>query len=516
MPTILAPNGRPARRELALTRGSEVSASYSGYGLYNTPRNSGQADYYRPRRYQGARGDVITEGDWLELLDYSRQLYAQLGNLGGAIIQKNLYAVGDAWKPQFYGSDQAWGEAVEEWLKEQFYPMADVRGPAFDFVTNLFLDGLAMDVDGDSLMVLTESERGFPQLKYYPAHRIGGWQSSGEVKDGPYRGAMMRNGVIFNRDGRAIAYRVKGEEGGPDVDISAVNAQFLFEPEWQHQGRGIPRVGRTLLDWFDVQDIDVFLKRGVKLDASQGLLHYTETGTADTAESAISDNDSASEDTDLKIQRREGGEILYMKAGSGEKIESFSSDRPHPNTEAFIARLERRGLLAVGWFYELIDPSKIGGASVRLIQDQARASVAARQKTIRKRAKRAVIYAVAKAMKNRLIPRNDGDWWKWNFETPAQLTVDAGYDRQADVDDLKMGLTTKAAVCAKFGRWHEDVAAQQDREFDALVTRAKAHAEKHGLPLEYVLDRLEQRSPNPAPIAGAAEVQPQKKEEEKP
>lgn len=499
-----------------MNAGPRVSASYSGYGLYNTPRNTGETDYYRPRRYQGGRGDVITEGDWRELLDYSRQLFAQLGNLGGAIVQKNLYAVGDAWKPQFYGSDRAWGERVEEWLTEQFYPMADVRGPAFDFVTNLFLDGLAMDVDGDSLMVFTESERGFPQVKYYPAHRIGGAQCSGEVKDGPYKGAMMRNGVIFNRDGRAIAYRIKGEEGGKDTDISAFNAQFLFEPEWQHQGRGIPRVGRTLLDWFDVQDIDVFLKRGVKLDASQGLLHYTETGTADTAETAISANDdTGSTDTDLRIQRREGGEILYMKAGAGEKLESFSSDRPHPNTEAFIARLERRGLLAVGWFYELIDPSKIGGASVRLIQDQARTSVRARQKTIRKRARRSVIYAVAKAMKNKLVPENDGDWWKWNFETPAQITVDAGYDRQADVEDLKLGNTSRAAVVAKYGGWWEDVDAQRDREFDALVTRAKVHAEKHGLPLEYVLDRLEQRSPNPAPIANAAKTQPQKTQEEK-
>ena len=113
-------------------------------------------------------------------------------------------------------------------------------------------------------------------------------------------------------------------------------------------------------------------------------------------------------------------------------------------------------------------------------------------------------------MKNGFIPRNDSDWWKFDFELPAQLTVDAGYDRQADVEDLKLGLTTKAAVGAKSGRWWEDTDAQRDREFDALLTRAKAHADKFGLPLEYVLDRLEQRNPNPATMAQETQQNTQK------
>ena len=506
---ILAPNGRPARSELAANFMPQPKAY--GYGLYATPQSTGTSDHYRLRaNFLGGGLERELNGyQWREILSYSRQLFAQLGNLGGAIVQKATYAVGEAWKPQYYGADRAWGERVEEWLAESFYPVADARGQGFDFVTNLFLDSIAQDVDGDAAMILTSSESGFPKVLFVSADRITG--NSAEIPDGPFKGAKLVNGCIIGGTGRVIGYRIQtGELKEEFQDYSTYNCQLLFEPEWQSQRRGIPRVGRVVLDWFDVQDIDAFLKRGVKLDASQGLLHYTESGTADTAATAISDNDAGATDTDLRIERREGGEILYLKANAGEKVESFASDRPHPNTEAFVARIERRGLLAVGWFYELIDPSKIGGASVRLIQDEARASIRYRQKTIRKRARRAVTYAVALGMKSGFIPRNDSDWWKFDFELPAQLTVDAGYDRQADVEDLKLGLTTKAAVGAKSGRWWEDTDAQRDREFDALLTRAKAHADKFGLPLEYVLDRLEQRNPNPATMAQETQQNTQK------
>lgn len=514
MTTILAPNGRPARRELAFNTPPQPKAY--GHSLYATPSSTGTSDHYRPRTYFGGGMERELNGyQWREMLGYSRQLFAQLGTLGGALVQKATYAVGEAWKPQYYGANRAWGEKVEEWLAESFYPVADVRGNGFDFATNLFLDSLALDVDGDAAMILTSSESGFPQVAFVPADRIFGDEP--ELKEGPFKGARLVNGCILSPQGRVIGYRIQSGDGQASfTDFSTYNCQLLFEPEWQSQRRGIPKIARVVLDWFDVQDINAFLKRGVKLDASQGLLHYTESGTADTAATAISDNEDTSTgaDTDLRIERREGGEILYLKAGVGEKIESFTGDRPHPNTEAFIGRLERAGLLAVGWFYELTDPSKIGGASVRLIQDQARASVRQRQKTIRKRAKRAVTYAIALAMKNKLIPRNDLDWWKFDFELPAQITVDAGYDRQADVEDLKLGLTTKATIAAKSGKWWEDTDAQRDREFDALLTRAKQHADKFNLPLDYVLDHLEQRNPNPAPLV-ATDPQPKQTQEDK-
>jgi len=478
-----------------------------GFGLFATPHSTGDSDHYRPR--PTIRPDLRAEfngWNWRELLSYSRQLFAQVGILSAGVLQKNLYAIGEAWKPQFYGgetdAERAWGERVEEWLVEQWYPTCDVRGPGFDFTTNLYLDGIALDVDGDSLMAFTQSETGWPQLAFYSADRVASGMTGSEVKGGPFDGARMVNGCILNRAGRVIGFNLTGDAANnePDTQLSAFNAQMLFEPEWRANSRGLPRIAKTLLDWFDVQDINTFLKRGVKLDASQGILHYNEEGAADTASDLVSEKPSGSTETDIRIEKREGGDILYLRANRGEKVESFMGQRPHPNVESFISRLERSGLLAVGWFRELIDPSQIGGASVRLIQDEARHSIRARQKSIRLRAKRAVTYAVAVAMKNKLIPRNDGAWWKWEFELPSEITVDAGYDRAADVEDLKLGLTTESAVNAKRGRWWEDTRAQRLREVRRTVTDAQALAAEFNIPLQSALDLLAQRSPNPTPI----------------
>lgn len=502
MQPILAPNGRPARRELAFNGVSEPKAY--GNALFATPRSTGTSDHYRQRNTINFGGNLeyqINGWQFMELRSASRQLFAQVAILFGAIQQKAMYAVGDAWQPQYYGSNKKWGQQVEEWLTESFFPVADARGSGGDFTTALHLYSLALDFDGDEAMILTESPSGFPQLYFLPADRIFG--DAAEITDGPFKGSALKHGCILNRDGRVIGYRVKtGQNNAEFQDFSTANCMLGFEPIFTGQRRGLPKVAPALLDWFDVQDINAFLKRGVKLDASQGVIHYTESGHGDTSSTEVGDNDDTdATDTDLRIESREGGEIRYMRAGIGEKIESFASERPHPNTEAFIERLERSGMRAIEWYLELTDPSALGGASVRLIQDGARATVRNRQRTLRKRFKRAVSYAVAKGMKSGFIPKNDADWWMFEPQLPGVLTVDEGYSRAADIDDLARGLTTKSRITAKNGGWWEDTDAQRDREFTAYLERCQAHHSAHPeIPLSWILEHLEMSSPNPPPF----------------
>jgi hypothetical protein len=448
------------------------------YGVYATPRNTNQQEYYRPRVWGIDLNKAIEDYDWNDLLQYSRQLFAQVGNLGWAISQKNLYAVGDAWKPQFQGENKEWGAEAEEWLKAVWMPNCDIRGGCFDFATNLLLTGIAMDVDGDDAMIPAIREDGFPVLKFVSAHQIKNCGDT-EVKGKGFDGARLCNGVIVGRHGEFMGIRIAGEEADEHTDIPAHQCQLLFEPDWRNVHRGVPRIGKALMDWFDVQDIDTFLKRGVKLDASIGLLHWTEGGEAESGTDIVmgrgTDGGNTNADpADVKFEKRLGGEVFYMRANKGEKIEGLKSDRPHPNSEAFIERVERRGLNAIGWFYELLDPSAIGGASVRMIQDQARHSIASRQKTLRKRAKRAVQFAIAQGMNIGAISRNDkgGDFLQWDFELPAMLTVDAGYDEDADRENLKIGTTTMAAVAQKKGKWWEDLRTQTRKENENLIENA--------------------------------------------
>lgn len=497
----------------------------SSWGLYPTPRYAGP-DNYRPRPFIGqttAKGGLSSYDRW-EILNYSQQLFTQLGNLGSAVLQKNSWSVGDGWDPQYTGTNTSWAEDVSAWLREQWYPMCNTRGEPFDFKTTLYLSGVAWDVDGDDLMVLTETDTGFPQISIIPSRRIGGQrQADGEVKGGAFDGAKLYDGVIFNRDGRAIGYRITNEDGEGYQDLSSFNAQLMFDPEWSDQARGIPLVARSILDWFDVQDIDTFLKRGVKLDSSQGIVHYNELGEATDASDTVAASEmtiggALSGDTrkdevipsrDLQMKPIAGGEYTYMRANSGEKIESFKSDRPHPNTEAFIQRLERRGLLAIGWFYDLLDLTSISGAPSRLLKDLAMQTIQKKQKYLKRRGLRALKYAIGKGMKTGKIPhyypdgRLAGDAFMWDFEMPGEISIDTGNDEAADRENMKMGTTNLSIICAKKGLGSFfKLTKQTQREilnWDKLAQEVVTATDGR-ITYEKAMEMFTQRTPNGTPM----------------
>lgn len=488
----------------AKTRSGLLVPSAYTTSLYQTPRNTYQDHRYRPRPYRELQ-DVrkqVTDYDRRELVDLSRQLVAGLGNISAAIAQKNEYAVGDSWKVQYTGkSDESWGQEMEEWINEIWYPNCDIRGQNYDFTTNLFLSGIAFDVDGDDLMVLAENlDTHFPLLQFLPTHRIGNGKQRDTIKSGKFAGAKVDQGVITDRTGRAIGYNVVNPETGTDQQISTFNCQLDYDPRWQTQNRGIPKSAGMTLDGLDVQDIDVFLKRGLKRATSVGLLHTNAEGQADTGQEFVDDAPTNSTNRGVKFEKINGGEDYYYTAGKGEGLNFLEYNNPTQNVEAYIARIERRMLLAIGWFYELLDPSKIGGASVRLIQDLARAIVRHQQKILRRRAKRAVRYAIAKGMKHGFISRNDDDWWRIDFEMPAVLTVDSGYDAQSDMNALHLGVMTEEAYHAKNGDTAKVVNDIKDRELARRIERAEAIAKKTGKAFEWVYQQLWSPSANPPQI----------------
>lgn len=481
---------------------------------YQTPRTTGDYNSYRPR-YPYAPQDIRkTVGDYdrSELVSFSRQLFSQLGNLSAAILQKNNRAVGESWRAQYTGKNDAWGEEAESWLENSFYPTCDVRGEPYDFTTNLYLSGIAWDVDGEDLMILTENpDNGFPMLQFLPSNRIN--SSPEQVKDGPMKGAKVMNGMVYDRTGKIIGVMITVDDQAEPQAISIYNCQHLYDPRWQSQNRGYPAAATAILDWFDIQDIDTFLKRGVKKAASVGLIHETVEGQADVGQQFIQDTPTSDANPGVKLEKITGGEDYYFTAGRNEKLSMLEFENPSSNVEAYIARLERRGLLAAGWFYELLDPSKIGGASVRMIQDEARAVVKHRQKLIRKRAKRAVTYAIAKGMKRGFISKNNSDWWMWDFEMPAQITVDAGNDANSDMRALTLGTMTEEEYHSKKGDTKKVIDVIKDREITNRIARAQKISDETKKPFDWVYQQLWNPSANPQILLSEDNAQETKAQE---
>ncbi len=504
---LLGPNGKPL-----------------SYFLYPSPRTNLRS--YKPRNWLAAdTRSNVTEYDRLELVNYSRQLFAQIDVLNTAVSQKNNWAFGDAWDPHYGGTNAKWGAEATDWLTNQWMPNANVRGPQYSFKRSLLLSGQSWDVDGDDAMVLTETASGFPQLAFYPATKIGNGKDNeparrrdGEpanlVSGGEFDGAKIFDGVIYDRNARAIGLRIIGEDG-THTDISAYNADLAYEPAWSDQGRGIPRIAVGLLQWMSLQDIQEFLIRGLKRAASIGLINKTEEGEAAIGNEVISGEEigesgatkfgesgvNAGSDREIAYEEIEGGEMYYLSSTGNESIEALDYKSPHANVEAFIERITRGSLSSVGWFYELIDFQATGRAPSRLLCDMANQSIWNRQLTGYRRWKRAIGYAIAKAMKSGYLTRNnDGiDPYLWEPGLPKPLQVDAGNDAMADREALKMGIVNKAILAQKnHGLHYRDLDRQRDTELRESIQRAVAiNKDFPQLSFDRALELGEQRSPNP-------------------
>ncbi len=506
---LLGPNGKPL-----------------SYFLYPSPRQNLRS--YKPRNWLSAdTRSNVTEYDRIELVNYSRQLFAQIDVLNTAVAQKNNWAFGDAWDPHYSGTNAAWGEEATEWLVNQWMPNANVRGPQYSFKRSLLLSGQSWDVDGDDAMVLTETASGFPQLAFYPATKIGNGRDLGGassasptsnptlVSGGEFDGAKIFDGVIYDRNARAIGLRIIGEDG-THTDISAYNADLAYEPVWSDQGRGIPRIAVGLLQWMSLQDIQEFLIRGLKRAASIGLINKTEEGEAAIGNEVIAGEEipdhgtqtkfgdsstTAGSDREVAYEEIEGGEMYYLSSTGNESIEALDFKSPHPNVEAFIERITRGSLSSVGWFYELIDFQATGRAPSRLLCDLANQSIWSRQRTGYRRWKRAIGYAIAKGMKSGYLTRNnDGiDPYLWEPGLPKPLQVDAGNDAMADREALKLGIVNKAILAQKsHGLHYRCLDRQRDMELRESIQRAvQLNKDFPQLSFDRALELGEQRSPNP-------------------
>ncbi len=497
--TILAPNGQPV-----------------SYYLYPSPRQNSKS--YRPRHWLSAdtKTNVSSYDRW-EMVNYSRQVFAQIDTLWTAIDSKNNWALGDAWDAHYTGTDAAWGEEFEDFINHQWMPNANVRGPQYGYKESLKLSGLSWDVDGDDAMVLTETTGGFPQVAFYPSTKISsaasnfGARSNQFVAGGPFDGAKLFDGVIYDRMSRIIGLRIVAEDGTYS-DISAFNADLAYEPTWHDQGRGIPRVIVSLLPWMDLQDVDVFIRRAVKRAASVGVLVKNAEGEAGIGNEVITGQEvvdlgqtpydgGALNRTQVAYEEIEGGEMYYLSAAEGEEMTALQYKNPHPNTEAFITRTLRSALASVGWALELLDLTSTGRAPTRLLCDLANQSIWSRQKTAYRRWRRGVAYATAKGMKSGYLRRNDDIRDAMSFEPglPKPLSVDAGNDQQADREGLKLGTTNRAILAQKHhGIHYRAIDKQREREIRETITAAEGISKDHGwVSPERALELLEQRSPNP-------------------
>lgn len=418
--------------------------------------------------------DEVSTDDRLRLVSDSRKLYSNLGPAKGAIDDKAVYSVGRSWLPRFEGEDKAWGDAARKWLLDEWYPVADIAGR--DFQTALYLASIAIDRDGDLGVMLTDYEDGMAALQLVGCHAIGTRlpNYAGQpvkLTRGPYSGLEEFDGVVYNEQRRPVAYHLLGPDptGRQDEWVSARDMALLHDPQWTDQLRGLPGFSHAILDLKDLRTVQGYEKMASALASSIGLIEHNETGLADTSDPAVAlSGGVVNASADIVSKEIFGGMIKHFKAGSGAKLEAFKSERPGDAWEKFMNRLIRNAMAGIGWPYELAwDVSALGGANTRYVIAKAMRAVEDRQDLLRPFAKRAVGYAVSKAIKLGKLPPSV-DWWRWSFTMPPRMTADFGRDAAAQRDDYLNGILNLTDICAERGEDIDVHIAERKEENDKL------------------------------------------------
>lgn len=400
--------------------------------------------YTRERPWQPISLDdiqkLIPAHDRKVLVSASRRIYANMSEIQGVLTQQAFYSVGRAYLPQFEGKDKAWGDVATDWLQSQWYPIADVMG--HDFRQMLYNLVLAYRRDGENAMLLTEYEDGYPALQSIPAHRIGQRDDQEkQVSKGPYRGLKIEDGVICNRLGRPVAYRIMGEDPSKDIDVSARDLIFCMDPEYPEQTRGIPALSSALNMLRDSLTSHQWEQQALLMLSRIGIMEWNEDGGPDPLDPAVALNSSTTSNSqsNFTYETMAGGTIQYFRAGSGSKLETIKHDRTTANWENFQDRILRKAYAALGWSLSIGWKPEGTGVATREELMRAQKTLDDIQDVTDKVAIRAVGYAIAKAQRLGKLPESP-EWYKWSFTKPAKMTIDDGRTGKTWIDMWRSGL----------------------------------------------------------------------------
>lgn len=401
--------------------------------------------------------DILPQVRHRAMISDSRWIYGTGGGMvAGAVHQKADRVVGKAWKPQYLGRHSQWKSEAEA-LISQWVKICDVRGAPFNWAQDWWIGSKSIDVDGDFFIFPTfgGSDGKYPLLQFIEAHRIG-QRAAGlkVVTGGRYDGAKIRNGIIYNRFNRPIAYNLLGETSDEDRTIRARDVIHVFDPKWFSQGRGIPTVANSILDWYDVSEIRNAEKIGVKANSKLAIVEKNATGKSNTAAAAVSGAGFSKENNKLQEEVIADGLIRYLKS-SGD-IQAHTSARPGQTWEGFMDHIIRGAFMGMDWPFEVAwSMSGIAGPAVRSVIQKAQRSVENRQGSLITPTVSALLHGVQAFINNGDLDFVD-DWYEWGVTMPPQFSIDVGRDSENARKDYIIGRRNMEDLLEEDGKDEEE------------------------------------------------------------
>jgi hypothetical protein len=448
----------------------------------------------RPANHFDDYISLLSSSQWERLISESRAVGAQ-GIVAAAIQQRADYLSASHWRPYFSGQDADWGDAAEE-LLEDTTSFICTRGNRFDWRTFWHLGCTTVLPDGGFFVLLTENENGWPLLQPIEAHRIGQREhgsaivtpnsafstvknEDGEISFPPtkYFGLKIVNGIIYNKAGAEVAFRVLGPTPEEDEDISAQDMIHIARPQWFSEGRPVPQLAPGLMDL-----LGVTAARTAQLDAQINhsklvLIESNDTGKQEQMRKLLNPSMTPTTESGNEPEVLERGTVRYVKS-NGAKIEAHEAKVPTDQWMNFDTRSLSSSIAAIGWRLEMLFAEKMGGNFSRALMDQINTLISSGFEDFRPAAVRCTRYRISKFIKLGLLKPN-AEFLRWNITPPPDFKVDRNGDK-TDVDMVRAGADNMPNVMRRNGiRARQSLVAQAK-----FVQDQQNIAAKYGVPFE--------------------------------
>jgi hypothetical protein len=115
----------------------------------------------------------VSLGDVKTLRSAALNIFSNLGPVRTAILDKQMYVVGRSFAPRYLSDDSAFAAEAVPWLLNNFYPVCNLQGEEFDFITTMGLLSVHCDVFGECFIYLTSyPDSGFPAIQLIPCWKV--------------------------------------------------------------------------------------------------------------------------------------------------------------------------------------------------------------------------------------------------------------------------------------------------------------------------------------------------------
>ena len=378
-----------------------------------------------------------------ELVRKARYLEKNSGHIRGILKDLKVYGIGKGIYPSAKSDNHEWNKEAENFFFRWARHCDITNRYSWRECQAMILRSLV--VDGEVFVIKTFNSFGVPKIQIIESHRL--------MSPSTATTERIIDGIEFDRYGRAKNYYFLIGEHSNTTKVPASAVLHIFDAERISQSRAYPQIQHSINDVIDRKEILALEKKKVK--SISDIVHILKGGQGMLDGDYKVDVGNRSEGTSTETMNRIlGGKNIRIDPD--ESIDVHQSNVPSPTFAGFLTELDRSGSLGVLPYEFVVDPSKIGGASVRLVASKTQRYIDDITQTIDERFNDAIwFFVIGWAIDSGLLPAENW-WWYCAWTHPRKLTVDAGREEQQNRANVEMGLKTLEESFAECGLDFED------------------------------------------------------------